>query len=87
METPGSILKAVDDAIRADARFAGDFEPLVEGIHKEGEFWFVPVRLGRFDAPEDRFPLYARLAKLESYLQAERSLKVALLPVVEAIAA
>lgn len=87
METPGSVLEAVQEAIRNDERFSGAFEPLSEGLHREGEFWFVPVRLEDFGSTESRFLLYARFAKLESYLQAERGLKVALLPIVESVAA
>ena len=87
METPTSVLEAVEEAIRSDERFSGAFEPLAEGLHREGDFWFVPVRREGFGSTESRFLLYARLAKLESDLQAERGLKVALLPIVEPVAA
>lgn len=85
--TAEKVLRDVRDAIDADDRFAATFEPFAEGLHREGDFWFVPVRLQRFEPADRRMQLYAQFAKLESYLQAERHLKVVLLPVVAAMTA
>lgn len=85
--TAEKVLQDVRDAIGADDRFAAAFEPLADGLHREGDFWFVPVRLERYEPIDRRMVLYAQFAKLESYLQAERHLNVVLLPVVPAMAA
>ena len=85
--TAERVLQDVREAIRADSRFATTFEPFSEGLHQEGEFWFVPVRLQKVEPIDHRMALYAQFAKLESYLQAERRLNVVLLPVVTAMTA
>jgi hypothetical protein len=77
-----SVIREVKDAIRADDRFATTFEPVQEGMRQDGDFWFVPVRLQKFEPAERRMQLYVQFAKLESYLQAEKQLKVMLLPIV-----
>ena len=81
------VLQDVRDAIRADERFATTFEPFSEGLHQEGDFWFVPVRLQKFEPADRRMQLYVQFAKLESYLQVEKHLDVVLLPVVNAMTA
>ncbi len=85
--TAEKVLQDVKDAIGADDRFATSFEPTAEGLHREGDFWFVHMRLQRIEPIDHRMALYAQFAKLESYLQAECHLNVVLLPVVTAMTA
>jgi hypothetical protein len=81
------VLENVKEAIGSDSRFSATFEPFAEGLHKEGNFWFVPVRLQKFEPVDRRMQLYAEFAKLESYLQGEKHLNVVLLPVITAMTA
>jgi hypothetical protein len=85
--TAEKVLQEVKNAIDADDRFATTFEPFADGLHQEGAFWFVPVRLQKFEPADRRMQLYAQFAKLESYLQSEKRLNVVLLPVVSAMTA
>ena len=77
----GQIVIAVQEAVERDTRFATLFEAFEEGVHREHDFWFVPVRLKGPQPVHRRFEIYAKFAELEDYLQSVHKLNVVLLPV------
>jgi hypothetical protein len=83
-DSPEEVLLTLRNAIEGDPRFAGEFEPMLGGIRREGEWWFVPVTLLVMKPIQRRMELYAKFAELENYLQATKNLQVLLLPVITA---
>ena len=85
MATVAQVLEEVREAIQSDPEFREMFEVSGEGVHEENGHFFVPIRMREFPPLRRRIEYYARLAELESRLQADRGMKVVVLPAPDSV--